>query len=120
MEPNFFDIVVREDRRVLVFEGIEAGHPDPEGAFNLVIRVARDHLVLNVWPVRPQVAHISAELAQVLGPPKETPAVCGFGDCMDDDKDAPMQTTLWEFEPAARPEVLEKVKAFLGLKQPVA
>jgi hypothetical protein len=34
---------------------------------------------------------------------------------MDDDKDAPQQSTLWEFDPASRPEILEKVKAFLGL-----
>jgi hypothetical protein len=60
-------------------------------------------------------AGISDSLAQILGPPREKPAVCGFGDCMDDDKDAPQQTTMWEFEPASRPEVLEKVKNFLGL-----
>lgn len=115
MLPVKFDFAVREDRRGTIFEGIEAGHRDPEGALNLHLRVARDHAVLNVWPVRPQVAQISQDLAQVLGPPKETPAVCGFGDCMDDDKDAPLQSTIWEFEAVQRAEVLEKVKAFLGL-----
>ncbi len=111
-----FDFKVREDRRSVIFEGIEKGHADPEGALNLFLRVARDHLVLNVWPVRPQVGEISTDLARVLGPPKDTPAFCGFGDCMDDDKDAPMQTTMWEFDPQSRAEVLEKVKSFLGLK----
>ena len=115
MLPIKFDFTVQEDRRGTNFEGLEAGHPDPEGAFNLHLRVARDHLVLSVWPVRPQVAQISQDLAQVLGPPKETPSVCGFGDCMDDDKDAPQQTTLWEFAPGTREEVLGKVRDFLGL-----
>ncbi len=110
-----FDLKVREDKRGVIFEGMEKGHADPEGALNLFIRVARDHLVLNVWPVRPQVAEISANLAQVLGPPKDAPAFCGFGDCMDDDKDAPMQTTMWEFDPQIQPQVLQKVRTFLGL-----
>jgi len=116
MLPIPFDFTVREDRRGLTFEGVEAGHPDPEGALNLTLRVARDHAVLSLWPVRGEMATISDSLAQILGPPREKPAVCGFGDCMDDDKDAPQQTTLWEFDPAARPEVLEKVKNFLGLQ----
>jgi hypothetical protein len=115
MDPKQFDVQVREDKRGTVFEGIEAGHRDPEGAINLLIRVDRDHLVLSVWPIRPQVAQISSNLAQILGPPKQAPAVCGFGDCMDDDKDAPLETTLWEFAAASRPEVLQKVRAFLGL-----
>jgi hypothetical protein len=115
MLPIKFDFQVREDRRGLTFEGVEAGHPDPEGALNLTVRLARDHLVLSVWPVRGEMAGISDILAQILGPPREKPAVCGFGDCMDDDKDAPQQTTMWEFEPASRSEVLEKVKNFLGL-----
>ncbi len=117
MLPIKFDFTVKEDRRGTNFEGLEAGHPDPEGAFNLHLRVARDHLVLNVWPVRPQVAQISQDLAQVLGPPKETPSVCGFGDCMDDDKDAPQQSTIWEFEPETRSRVLEKVRSFLGVAE---
>jgi hypothetical protein len=115
MLPIKFDFQVLEDRRSLTFEGVEAGHPDPEGALNLHIKVARDHLVLSVWPVKGEVAGISDRLAQILGPPKDKPSFCGFGDCQDDDKDAPQQTTIWEFEPAARPEVLEKVKTFLGL-----
>ena len=113
--PIPFDFTVTEERRGLNFEGVEAGHPDPEGALNLHLRVARDHLVLSVWPVRGELTRVSDLLAQILGPPKSTPAVCGFGDCMDDDKDAPQQTTMWEFDPAARPEVLQKVKAFLGI-----
>jgi hypothetical protein len=116
MEPSQFQFEVREDKRGTIFEGIEASRAaDPEGAVNLVIRVARDHLVLSVWPVRPQAAGIGQDLAKLLGPPRQAPAVCGFGDCMDDDKDAPLETTLWEFDPAARPEVLQKVQAFLGL-----
>jgi len=115
MLPIKFDFQVNEDRRGTNFEGIEAGHADPEGALNLHLRVARDHLVLSVWPVRGEVAGISDSLAQILGPPREKPAVCGFGDCMDDDKDAPQQTAMWEFEPTQRPEVLKKVKTFLGL-----
>jgi hypothetical protein len=61
-------------------------------------------------------AGISDSLAEVLGPPRDKPAVCGFGDCMDDDKDAPQQTTMWEFEPDNRDQVLEKVRQFLGLE----
>jgi hypothetical protein len=116
MLPIKFDFTVQEDRRGINFEGIEAGHPDPEGALNLHLRLARDHLVLSVWPVRGEMSSLSDRLAQILGPPREKPAVCGFGDCMDDDKDAPQQTTMWEFDPAQRPEVLEKVRAFLGLQ----
>ena len=115
MLPIQFDFTVKEDRRGTNFEGVEAGHADPEGALNLHLRLARDHLVLSVWPVRGEMAGISDSLAQILGPPREKPAVCGFGDCMDDDKDAPQQSTMWEFEPASRPEVLNKVKTFLGL-----
>jgi hypothetical protein len=113
--PVKFNFKVTEDRRGINFEGLEAGHTDPEGALNLHLRVARDHLVLSVWPVRGAMAGIAGSLAEVLGPPREKPAVCGFGDCMDDDKDAPQQTALWEFEPAQRQEVLVKVRAFLGL-----
>ena len=115
MLPIPFDFTVTEDRRGINFEGVEAGHPDPEGALNLHLRVARDHLVLSVWPVRGELAQVSDLLAQILGPPKAAPSVCGFGDCQDDDKDAPQQTTLWEFDPARRPELLQKVRAFLGL-----
>ncbi|MBU4448498.1 MAG: hypothetical protein KKD99_07925, partial [Proteobacteria bacterium] len=86
-----------------------------EGALNLHLRIARDHLILSVWPVKGEIAQVTDHLAQVLGPPKATPWVCGFGDCQDDDKDAPQQTTLWEFAPAERPEILTKVKTFLGL-----
>ena len=50
--PIPFDFTVTEDRRGINFEGVEAGHPDPEGALNLHLRVARDHLVLSVWPVK--------------------------------------------------------------------
>ena len=113
--PIKFDFTVKEDRRGITFEGLEAGHPDPEGAFNLHVRVARDHLVLSVWPVKGEVVQISESLAQVLGPPRDKPSVCGFGDCQDDDKDAPQQTTMWEFEPDTRAQVLEKVRKFLGL-----
>ena len=115
MLPISFDFTVREDRRGVTFEGVEAGHPDPEGALNLQVRVARDHLVLSVWPVKGEIAQVTDHLTQVLGPPKATPSVCGFGDCQDDDKDAPQQITMWEFDPAARAEILEKVKTFLGL-----
>ena len=116
MLPIQSDFTVNEDRRGTNFEGVEAGHADPEGALNLHLRLARDHLVLSVWPVRGEMAGISDSLAQILGPPREKPAVCGFGDCMDDDKDAPQQTTMWEFEPAERVEVLAKVRTFLGLQ----
>jgi hypothetical protein len=115
MLPIKFDFIVREDRRGVIFEGLEAGRADQEGALNLQVRVARDHLVLSVWPVKDEVAQISGRLAELLGPPRSAPAVCGFGDCQDDDKDAPQQTTMWEFDPAERPAVLEKVQAFLGL-----
>jgi hypothetical protein len=117
MLPVKFDFKVNEDRRGINFEGMEAGHSKPEGALNLHVRVARDHLVLSVWPVRGEIARLTEQLAEVLGPPRDTPSVCGFGDCMDDDKDAPQQTTLWEFEPAARTEVLKKVRRFLGLPE---
>ncbi len=115
MLPIPFNFTVKEDRRGISFEGLEAGHTDPEGALNLHVRLARDHLVLSVWPVKGEGAQISGRLAEILGPPREKPAVCGFGDCQDDDKDAPQQITLWEFDPASRPEVLQKVRAFLGL-----
>ncbi len=113
--PIEFDFTVREDRRGTSFEGIEAGPRDREGALNLHLRLARDHLVLNLWPVRGDLAGVAERLAQLLGPPSSPPAICGFGDCMDDDTDAPQQSTLWEFDPARRPEILEKIKAFLGL-----
>jgi len=113
--PIKFDFTVREDRRGTYFEGLEAGHRDPEGALNLHLRLARDHLVLNLWPVRGAMAGVAERLARLLGPPSSPPAICGFGDCMDDDKDAPQQSTLWEFDPASRPEILKKIKAFLGL-----
>ena len=58
---------------------------------------------------------VADQLTQILGPPRSAPAVCGFGDCQDDDKDALTQTTMWEFDPATRPEVLEKVRVFPGL-----
>ena len=115
MLPVKFDFMVNEDRRGTNFEGVEAGHADPEGALNLHLRVARDHLVLSVWPVRGELAKVTDHLAQILGPPKAMPSVCGFGDCQDDDKDAPQQTTMWEFDPTVRPEVLQKVRGFLGL-----
>ena len=115
MLPVKFDFMVHEDRRGTNFEGVEAGHADPEGALNLHLRIARDHLILSVWPVKGEIAQVTDHLAQVLGPPKATPSVCGFGDCQDDDKDAPQQTTLWDFDPAERPEILTKVKTFLGL-----
>ena len=116
MLPIRFDFQVREDRRGITFEGLEAGHSDPEGVLNLHLKVARDHLVLSVWPIKGEVAGISDRLAEILGPPKSNPSVCGFGDCQDDDKDAPQQTTMWEFDPASRPEVLQKVRGFLGLE----
>jgi hypothetical protein len=116
MLPIKFDFIVKEDRRGVTFEGLEAGRTDPEGALNLQMRVARDHLVLSVWPVKGEAAQISGILAQLLGPPRSAPSVCGFGDCQDDDTDAPQQTTMWEFDPAERPAVLEKVKYFLGLE----
>jgi hypothetical protein len=115
MLPIQFDFKVSEDRRSMNFEGVEAGHPDPEGALNMHLRVARDHLVLSVWPVRGEIAQITDHLSQILGPPKAAPSVCGFGDCQDDDKDAPQQTTMWEFDPATRGEVLKKVRSFIGL-----
>jgi hypothetical protein len=115
MLPVKFDFTVNEDRRGTNFEGLEAGPTDPEGALNLHVRIARDHLVLSVWPVKGEIAQVTDRLALVLGPPKATPSVCGFGDCQDDDKDAPQQTTLWEFDPAERTEILTKVKTFLGL-----
>ena len=77
--------------------------------------MARDHLVLSAWPIKGEITQVAEQLTQILGPPRSAPAVCGFGDCQDDDKDALTQTTMWEFDPAKRPEVLEKVKAFLGI-----
>jgi hypothetical protein len=115
MLPVKFNFQINEDRRGTTFEGIEAGPADPEGALNLHLRVAREHLVLSVWPVRGAMAQVTDQLAQLLGPPKARPSVCGFGDCMDDDKDAPQQTTLWEFDPATRTVVLQKVWEFLDL-----
>jgi len=115
MLPIAFNFTVTEDRRGINFEGVEAGHADPEGALNLHLRLARDHLVLSVWPVKGESARISEQLAQILGPPRSAPSVCGFGDCQDDDKDAPQQTTMWEFDPATRSEILLKVRAFLDL-----
>jgi hypothetical protein len=116
MLPVKFNFTVNEDRRGTNFEGVEAGAAGSEGAFNLTLRVARDHLVLSVWPVKGEITQVTDHLAQILGPPKATPSVCGFGDCQDDDKDAPQQTTLWEFDPAQRPEILTKIKTFLGLQ----
>jgi len=115
MLPVKFAFTVKEDRRGTNFEGIEAGHTDPEGALNLHLRVARDHLILSVWPVKGEATGIADSLAEILGPPRDRPAVCGFGDCQDDDKDAPQQTTMWEFEPGTREEVLAKVRGFLGV-----
>jgi hypothetical protein len=115
MIPVKFDFKISEDRRGTNIAGVEAGRPDAEGALNLTVRIARDHLVLSVWPVKDEIAQITDRLAEVLGPPRSAPSVCGFGDCQDDDKDAPQQTTLWEFDPATRPEVLEKVRLFLDL-----
>ena len=113
--PVKFDFTVNEDRRGINFEGLEAGHNDSEGALNLHVRVAKDHLVLSVWPVKGQMAGVADNLAEILGPPRGCPTVCGFGDCQDDDKDAPQQTTLWEFAPETREEVLEKIKEFLEI-----
>ncbi len=110
-----FNFTVKEDRRGINFEGFQAGVADPEGALNMQVRVARDHLILSVWPIKGEAARIADSLAEILGPPRSAPAVCGFGDCQDDDKDAPTQTTMWEFDPATRPEVLQKVRDFLGL-----
>jgi hypothetical protein len=118
MLPVKFDFKISEDRRGTNFEGVEAGHADPEGALNLHLRVARDHLVLSVWPVRGEMVQVTDDLQQILGPPKAMPSVCGFGDCMDDDKDAPQQTTMWEFDPASRQEILKKIKGFLGFTTP--
>jgi hypothetical protein len=115
MLPVKFDFVAREDRRGITFEGLEAGPADPDGAFHLQLRLARDHLVLSVWPIKGEMAQVTDQLTQILGPPRSAPAVCGFGDCQDDDKDALTQTTMWEFDPAMRPEVLQKVRTFLGL-----
>jgi hypothetical protein len=117
MLPVKFDFKVNEDRRSINFEGVEAGQADPEGALNLHLRVSRDHLVLSVWPVKGEISQVSDRLAEILGPPKATPSVCGFGDCQDDDKDAPQQTTMWDFDPAARQEILKKVRNFLGLSE---
>jgi len=116
MLPVKFDFSAKEDRRGITFEGLEAGHPDPEGALHLQVRVARDHLVLSVWPIKGEMTQVSDQLTQIFGTPRSAPAVCGFGDCQDDDKDALTQTTMWEFDPATQPEVLEKVKTFLGLQ----
>ncbi len=115
MLPVKFDFASREDRRGITFEGVEANHPDPEGALHLEVRVARDHLVLSAWPIKGAITQVADQLTQILGPPRSAPAVCGFGDCQDDDKDALTQTTMWEFDPATRLEVLEKVRVFLGL-----
>ncbi len=115
MLPVKFDFTMKEDRRGVTFEGLEAGHPDPEGALHLEVRLARDHLVLSVWPIKGAMTQVTDHLTQILGPPRSAPAVCGFGDCQDDDKDALTQTTMWEFNPATRPEVLKKVRGFLGL-----
>ena len=115
MLPMKFDFSSREDRRGITFEGIEADHPDPEAALHLQVRVDRDHLVLSSWPVKAELTQVSEHLTQILGPPRSAPSVCGFGDCQDGDKDALTQTTMWEFDPAARPEVLQKVRTFLGL-----
>lgn len=115
MLPIQFDFQVREDRRGVTFEGLEAGRPDPEGAFHLQVRVGRDHLVLSVWPIRGEITKIAEQLTEILWPPRSTPSVCGFGDCQDDDRDALTQTTMWEFDPASRAEILLKVRAFLGL-----
>ena len=70
-----FDFTVTEDRRGINFEGVEAGHPDPEGALNLQVRVARDHLVLSVWPVKGEIAQVTDQLGGPLGgqiPQRET------------------------------------------------
>ncbi len=115
MLPGKFEFTAREDRRGITFEGVEAGHSDPETALHLQVRVDRNHLVLKTWPVKPELTQVSDQLSQILGPPRSAPSCCGFGDCQDGDKDALTQTTMWEFDPATRPEVLEKVKIFLGI-----
>jgi hypothetical protein len=115
MLPVAFDFKVNEDRRGTNFEGVETAPASPEGALNLHLRVARDHVVLSVWPIKGEMAQVTDHLARILGTPKAAPSVCGFGDCQDDDKDAPQQTTMWEFDPATRTEVLHKVRTFLGL-----
>ncbi len=114
MLPVKFDFTAKEDRRGITFEGIEAGQPDPEAALHLEVRVDRNHLVLSTWPIKDELTQVSELLTKVLGPPRSAPSCCGFGDCQDGDKDALTQTTMWEFDPATRPEVLEKVKAFLA------
>jgi len=48
---------VKEDRRGITFEGLEAGHPDPEGTLNLEMRPAWNHLVLSVRPLKDEVLH---------------------------------------------------------------
>ena len=108
-----FNFTVNEDRRGTNFEGVEAGPADPEGALNLHVRVARDHVILSVWPVRGDGPGVRPP-GPGPGAPRAAPSVCGFGDCQDDDKDAPQQTTLWEFEPAARPEVLPESAGIFG------
>jgi hypothetical protein len=35
-----FDFKITEDRRGTNFEGVEAGHADPEGTLNLHVRLA--------------------------------------------------------------------------------
>ena len=70
MLPVKFDFKVHEDRRGTNFEGVEAGPADSEGAFNLHLRLARDHLVLSVWPVKGEVTHVTEHLAKILGPPR--------------------------------------------------
>ena len=70
MLPVKFDFKVNEDRRGTNFEGVEAGHADPEGALNLHVRLARDHLVLSVWPVKGEIAQVTDHLAQILGAPQ--------------------------------------------------
>jgi hypothetical protein len=70
----------------------------------------------SVWPVKGEITRIADQMTQILGPSRSTPAVCGLGDAQDDDKDTLTRTTRWEFDPARRPEVFEKFKAFLGLE----
>ena len=113
--PIPFDFTVTEDRRGINFEGVEAGHPDPEGALNLHLRVARDHLVLSVWPVRGELARVSDQAGPNPGAAPGHPVSLRLRRLQDDDKDAPQQTTMWEFDPAARPEILEKVQDLFGL-----
>lgn len=116
MLPVKFAFTVKEDRRGGTnFEGIEVGGSDPEEAFNLHLRVARDHLVLTVWPVKGEIVKVADHLVPILGKPRSAPSVCGFGDCQDGDKDSLTQTTMWEFDPGTREEVLAKVRGFLGL-----